>query len=161
LLAVKYSVHLKKPMFKLFLMGKFIHNQEKIYLVKPLTYMNLSGVIMKDVFKLTKAGIDNLITICDTLDLPPGKCRLKSKGSSAGQKGLQSIIHAVQTDVFLRLFIGIGRPHPEDDVSGYVLSSPKALEKELISRAIEKASDNLLDLTCKPLNRVMNVINSE
>jgi len=74
-----------------------------IFLVKPLTYMNRSGAILNSVLKITQGSIEDIVVICDNLDLPPGSSRLKTKGSSGGQKGLASIIATINTEEFKRI----------------------------------------------------------
>ena len=121
--------------------------------------MNNSGHIINDLFKYTKGKIEDVLIICDTLDLPPGKIRLKRKGSSSGQKGLLSIIRISGTEEILRLFIGIGRPYSQENVISYVLARPGKDQKVLINESLEKACDGILRLLSEPVESVMNAIN--
>lgn len=159
LIAQKKNIKLKKPAFKRFEIGKFPSKENNIFLIKPLTYMNSSGEIMSDLFKYTKSNLSDVIVVCDTLDLPPGKLRLKRNGSGAGQKGLESIIDILKTDDFMRMFIGIGRPQDRENIIKYVLKRPSREEAILISQAVERASESLIRLAESSIERIMNDIN--
>lgn len=123
--------------------------------------MNRSGIILRDVLYSEKAQINDILVICDNLDLKPGICRLKEKGSSGGHKGLSSIIKYAGTDRFLRLYIGIGRPDNKSDITDYVLSSPEEEEKLDIESGIEKAVSCACMLFKKTPGEVMNIFNSK
>ena len=99
------------------------------------------------------------LVICDTLDLPPGSLRFKLKGSSAGQKGLQSIIQSVGTEEFMRIVLGIGRPAHKGQIIAHVLTAPKRGEDDSVSQAVEKAADAVLLFLAEGPTRVMNEVN--
>jgi peptidyl-tRNA hydrolase, PTH1 family len=110
------------------------------YLLKPLTYMNLSGNILPSIWRKIGSDIASTLVLCDNLDLAVGTLRFKEKGSSAGQKGLQSIIQVAGTQEFARLFIGIGRPaHAQQSIANYVLSHFVDGENEQLQRAYATA----------------------
>ena len=119
------------------LLGKGKVFNEDILLFKPTTYMNLSGTAVTQVLHYFKVDIDDLLVICDDMALVPGKIRLRNKGSSGGQKGLQNIIEQLGTEEFKRIRIGIGEP--EFDSIDYVLSKPTSDEYPLIDGAIDNA----------------------
>src|SRR5579863_1740072 len=98
---------------------------EKVVLVKPITYMNLSGEAVGALLRWYKLQPEDIVVVCDDLDLPVGKVRLRTKGSAGGQKGLDNIILHLHTDVFPRLRVGIGRPtNSRMDTIDYVLGVP-------------------------------------
>ena len=99
--------------------GKF--NGNRIYLVKPLTYMNNSGNSVRSFIRFYKVEPNRILVIHDDLDLPFGSIRLRENGGSAGQRGMQSIISRIGTNEFARLRIGIGRPPGTMDAVDYVL----------------------------------------
>jgi len=114
----------------------------KIFLAKPLTFMNKSGKAVKAVMKFYKISLENLIVISDDLDLELGKIRERDSGSSGGHKGLQSIIDELGTDKFKRIKIGIGRSKvipPEK----WVLQKFSKEEKKIIDEAVEKVVKKL------------------
>src|SRR5579872_2358411 len=98
---------------------------EKVVLVKPITYMNLSGEAVSALVRWYKVQPEDIVVVCDDLDLPVGKVRLRTKGSAGGQKGLDNIILHLHTNQLPRLRIGIGRPtNSHMDPIDYVLSVP-------------------------------------
>lgn len=153
------SIQLKKPLFKPFALGRGEVKGEKVFLAKPLTYMNKSGSIILPLLDATKEPVDKLIVVCDNLDLPPGVCRLKRGGSSAGQRGLNSILQALGTDQFIRLFIGIGRPEKQEEVVEYVLGNPMGEEAATINQACLRGAQGIVRLLETNLEQVMNEIN--
>ncbi len=133
-----------------------------LFLVKPLTFMNRSGDILPDVIKKSGLSIDNLLVICDNLDLPPGRLRLKRNSGTAGHKGIRSIRNMVDSidpeKPFLTLFVGIGRPK-RGVIVDYVLHRPDETEKEQYRNAIESGAKGVLRLIDNSFQQVMNELN--
>ena len=127
--------------------------------MKPLTFMNDSGRAVREAMRETGGEPSQLLVICDSLDLSPGNLRFKLKGSSAGQKGLDSVIRAIGTQDFMRLWVGIGRPDRKGKVVGHVLSAPAKAEVDLIDGAVERAAQAVLLLLSDGPARVMNEVN--
>ena len=96
---------------------------EQVILLSPTTYMNRSGLSVSEAVRFYKLPTENLLVLCDDLNLPFGKLRLRTSGSAGGQKGLIDIIEKLGTDVFCRLRFGIDRPFGPISTSDYVLSS--------------------------------------
>ena len=151
----------KKQFLKQYLLAEGRYAGGRLRLVKPLSYMNRSGDIFPEILRRTGSRVEDILVVCDTLDLPPGRCRLKRKGSSAGQKGLESIIRKLGRSDFLRLYIGIGRPGRRTDVVDYVLSEPRGGEALLLEEAVHQACDAVLQLMEGGLERIMNVVNKK
>ena len=107
-------------------------------MLKPLTYMNGSGSVLPAVVRRLRVQTDRIAVICDTLDLPPGVCRMKRKGSSAGHRGLSSVIEYLGTDNFIRFYIGVGRPAFRESVIDFVLSTPPVEEAAEIDQCVGK-----------------------
>lgn len=114
---------------------------EKFILLKPETFMNLSGVSVKKVADYFKIPLEDILIIYDDMALPPGTLRIKAKGSSGGQKGMQNIIDNFNSEEIKRIRIGIGEP----SFSGvdYVLSKHLKEEMPLINEALHRAKDGL------------------
>ncbi len=112
-------------------------NGEDIILLKPLTYMNLSGQSVREIADYFKIGVEDIVVVYDEMALPPGKIRLRVKGSSGGHKGIQNIIDHFKTNDIKRIRIGIGEPNynPID----FVLGKPSMEDKKLIDQAIDQA----------------------
>ena len=102
-------------------------DQEEIVLLKPQTFMNLSGVAMKEAVDMYKCSLQDLMVICDDLDMPLGKIRIRRSGGCGGHLGLESIAGRLGSTDFSRLRIGIGRPADGDPV---IMSSPHFLKKK-------------------------------
>jgi len=132
---------------------------EKVLLVKPQTYMNLSGESVAEILKFYKLTPDDLLVIYDDLDLPTGQLRLREKGSAGGHNGIKSLIQHLGTQEFKRIKVGIGRPEPGRSVSDYVLQAFSAAEKPLIDQAVEHAADAAVMWTRDPFVKVMNHYN--
>jgi len=158
-LAERMGVSFRKKLFHSYSIGKGSHAGRAVHLVKPLTFMNASGRAVREALRDTGAGPGDMLVVCDTLDLSPGSCRFRARGSSGGQKGLESIIRALGTDDFMRLSIGIGRPAYKGQVIGHVLSEPRRIEADLVQQGVEKAADAVLMLLADGPSRVMNEFN--
>ena len=130
-----------------------------LHLVKPLTYMNGSGEVLAAVLRRARATFEDVVVVCDSLDLPTGQCRVRTRGSAGGQKGLESIIRYAGTSDLVRIVIGIGRPPSREQVVSYVLARPGAGEAAAFESAVEQATDALLRLPRDGTERVMNEIN--
>jgi len=115
---------------------------EKVYLVKPQTYMNLSGPAVRDAVGYFGGTPEDLLVVHDDLDLPLGKLRYRAKGSSGGHRGVESIIGALGTQAFDRLKVGIGREEGRD-AAEFVLSPVGATERTVLDRAVELATESL------------------
>ena len=121
----------------------YFHSNEKIVIAKPQTYMNLSGQAVKSLMNFYDIAIEDLIVIHDDLDLPVGKLRLRSKGSSGGQKGMGNIIDLLNSNDINRIRIGISN-NKLIDTKDYVLGRFNSEEKEIINEAIDKAAEAII-----------------
>lgn len=139
-----------------------IVNGHSVILAKPQTYMNSSGISVQGLVHRYKLPFSEIIVICDDMDLPLGKIRIRPGGSSGGHKGLQSVIDSLSTRDFARLRVGIGRPDAfvnEDGVVHYVLSEFKPEERPVIDKAIDSAVEALLCVLQESLSDAMNKFN--
>jgi PTH1 family peptidyl-tRNA hydrolase len=156
----KLGITVRKGFLRNYAIGSGSIGPNSLYLAKPLTFMNNSGAVIASLFKRTRLTTEKLLIICDNMDLPPGKIRLKRKGSpTASHNGISSIMKYSGTGCFLRIYIGIGRPEKKGDIIPYVLSNPPAAEDELYDRALEIAAESVISLLSKPVDQVMHEIN--
>ncbi len=133
---------------------------EKVVLVKPLTYMNNSGEAVNDLLHWYKLQPADLLVVCDDLDLPVGQVRLRPKGSAGGHNGVGSIIHYLHTNEFPRLRIGIGRPaHQHAETIDYVLGIPPTDEQIQLALGEDKALEAIPLLISRGLDATMSSIN--
>jgi PTH1 family peptidyl-tRNA hydrolase len=136
-----------------------IHGQ-KTLLARPMTYMNLSGRAIQQILAFYKLTPADLVVICDDLNLPTGKLRLRKSGTAGGQKGLQNTIDQLGTTEFNRLRIGIDRPAPPMAATDYVLQKFKNHERDDIEQAIQKAADAIELIIQHGPDKAMNTINT-
>jgi PTH1 family peptidyl-tRNA hydrolase len=142
------------------LYGEALAGSEKVLLMKPLTYMNLSGEAVRPMMDWYRLDLADLLVIYDDLDLPVGQIRLRLKGSSGGHNGIKSLEQHLNTPLFKRIRIGIGRPHEGMTVIQHVLTSFTAEEKSRVEQAIEAAAKAARDWLTNPFEQVMNTYNS-
>lgn len=135
---------------------------EKVLLAKPQTYMNESGRAVGALVRYYKIAVDNILILCDDLDLPVGRIRMREKGSAGGQHGIESIITHLGTQQIARLRIGIGRPaRGKADVVSYVLSIPPLEERIDLSLAEEHAADAVMVWLRDGIAMAMNQFNAD
>jgi len=136
----------------------------KVLLAKPLTFMNHSGEAVGPLVRFYKVPLERLMVVYDDLDLPPGKIRIRPKGSAGGHHGMESIIQRLGSSDFPRLRIGIGRPagpgaYDPDVVARYVLSPFSAGERPLIGAALDRAVEALMVWVGEGIEAAMNRFN--
>lgn len=139
--------------------GKGVVNGETVYLLKPQTYMNLSGESVRPLMEYFNIDVDDLLVIYDDLDLPTGKVRLRQKGSAGGHNGMKSIIAHVHTQEFKRVRIGIDRSGRQS-VIDYVLKPFSKEEQTPIQEAIERTTKACEAWTTESFSEVMNKYNA-
>ena len=122
--------------------------------------MNNSGSVVPALISRSGASIDDLVVVCDNMDLAPGELRIKQKGTSRSHNGLASIMDAAGTGDFVRIYVGVGRPAGSDDTVGYVLGVPGDEEASLLTHAIDRAVDAVEQLLDDDVERVMNRVNA-
>ncbi len=130
-------------------------------LVKPVTFMNLSGKAVREAMRYWRCGLEDLVVIYDDIDLPLGTIRLRRKGGSGGHKGLASVISYLGSEEFGRMRLGIARGEKPQDLASYVLSDFDEEEWETVELVIERAIDGLHLLMEQGWDRAMNEINSK
>ncbi len=143
------------------LVGRAIFGSETVELVKPQTYMNLSGEAVSCLVKKEGRAIEKLIVISDDLALPLGKIRIRPKGSHGGQNGLRSIIDCLKTQDFIRLRIGIGPDHPVSNASDFVLQSLGKKDDELLESVLVTAADAVKSIVLDGVDRAMGRFNAD
>jgi len=121
--------------------------------------MNRSGTVIPSLLRASGATIDDLLVVCDNMDLQPGVVRLKRKGSSRSHNGLASIMDSLGTGNFARLYIGVGRPADASSVVDHVLAVPDEDEAPRYESAIREAAEAVTMLTGEAIDRVMNRVN--
>ncbi|MBX7257256.1 MAG: aminoacyl-tRNA hydrolase [Candidatus Hydrogenedentes bacterium] len=141
------------------LIAKGQRGTHAILLLKPMTYMNVSGVSVAAAAKNRVANPLDLLIVTDDINLPLGRLRLREKGSAGGHNGLKSIIERLGTDEFPRLRIGVGDKEPGTDLRDHVLSGFRPEEKPEVDRAIDLAAAGILDFVDRGASRAMTELN--
>lgn len=144
---------------KAYIAGRGSMAGHDVLLIEPLTFMNLSGIAVKDVLRKFNVTAENLIVIHDDLDMDTGKLKIRKNGSSGGHRGVESIIQSIGTKEFIRVKIGIGREHgisPET----YVLKKFRKDELPIIKDAIQRAADAVAAIVSGGAAKAMNKFNS-
>ena len=131
-----------------------------VLVMKPTTYMNLSGEAVGDAARFYKIPADHVLVISDDTDLPVGKLRIRKSGSAGGHNGLKSIIQHLGGDKFPRLKVGVGgKPHPDYDMADWVLGKLQGEDKKVFDEAVKKAADAIECLLKEGADKAMNKFN--
>lgn len=138
------------------LIGEFAHGGEKVLVVKPQTFMNLSGQAVGSIARWHKISPSDILIIYDDLDLPVGKLRIRPKGSAGGHNGIKSLISHLNTEDFSRVRVGVGRPPIGVAVSDYVLNGFLPTERELVKQAVVQCVEAIQMWLDKGLSETMN-----
>jgi len=134
---------------------------EQLLLVKPETFMNLSGEAVRKVIDFYKVEVKDVLVVCDDIALPLGKLRARARGSDGGQKGLRSIGQHLGTEEYSRLRVGIGAPGEHADASDHVLSRFKPGERAVVEDAVAAAAQAVLLWLREGIDVVMNRVNPD
>lgn len=158
-LADQYNISVMDMKHKA-LTGKGMINGQKVILVKPLTFMNLSGESIRPIVDYYKIDVSTeLIIISDDISLPPGQIRVRKKGSAGGHNGLKNIIQHLGSEEFQRIRIGVGEKPAGYDLADYVLGHFSKEEQPLIREGIEKAMKAATMMLEGDVDRAMNEFN--
>ena len=133
--------------------------RESVVLVKPLTYMNRSGIAVGALQRYYRIRLVDLLVITEDVNLDLGRIRARRKGSAGGHNGLRSVIDEVATEGFSRIRIGVGRGDPERGLAGRVLSRFTESERPVIDEAVGRAADAAVLFVDSGIDEVMNVFN--
>ena len=151
----EFSLSKQKPKFKGLLTTGNIENK-KVYAIKPLTFMNNSGVCIKELIEYFKINAKDVIVFHDDLDIDLGKVKAKFGGSSAGHNGIESIDKSIGKD-YSRVRVGIGRPQNKGKVNNHVLEDFNENEEE----RIKDITDHIVKLVPKLINKEMDSFSSK
>lgn len=141
--------------------GNGSYEGERVWLMKPTTYMNNSGMAVRDVVQFHKFDLQDMLVVCDDAALPVGKIRLRKYGSDGGQNGLKSVIFHLNSDQFPRLRVGIANEMMQKmDLADFVLSRFDATEFDILNEMIEYSKDAVLEfIQSGDIEKCMNKYN--
>ena len=130
----EYNIPIKRERFK-GVFGEGRISNEKVIILKPSTYMNLSGESLREIIKYYNIPLENVIVIYDDVDLEVGRLRVRTKGSAGGHNGIKSIIYNINSEDFIRLRIGVGKP--ERDMVSHVLGKFSQENRKKVEEVLE------------------------
>ena len=157
-LAKQYNIEISKTNFK----GQYgtgIIENEKVILLKPQTYMNLSGESVKEIINFYKINTDQLIIIYDDIDIEAGTIKLRKTGGHGNHNGMKSVINEIETQKFPRIRVGIGRPEHKGDLINYVIGKIPEHEKEILDKGTTLAKDAIVEIIKNGIDIAMNKFN--
>lgn len=157
LFAEKHHLKINKIKHKALIAETRIHG-EKVVLVKPQTYMNLSGESLLSIIQFYKPELQNVVVVYDDIDIDVGRVRIRKKGSAGSHNGMKSIIYSLQSDQFPRIRVGVGKP-VRMNLADYVLSRYSKEEVEPMREAALRSVDALDAIINEGLDKAMNLYN--
>ena len=158
-LAEEYHIDIKEGKFKALVGSGYIEG-EKTLLLKPLTFMNLSGEAIVSALNFYKVDAEtDMIIFCDDIYLPPGKLRIRQKGSAGGHNGLKNIIQHIGSENFSRIRIGVGEKPKDWDLADWVLATFPKQDQEAIKEAVANAAKAAALMAGGRVNEAMNRYN--
>lgn len=159
ILADKLGCKIDKGKFQ-GLYGQTTYKGTKLFLLKPLTYMNLSGRSILQLSAYYKIPPERIIVLFDDVSLEPGRLRIRGDGSAGGHNGIKSIIQELGSQAFPRVKIGVGgKPHPEQNLADWVLSGFSGQDKKALEFALENAGNAALCIMEKDVQEAANKYN--
>ena len=157
-IAKKYEIEVNKNKFQ-GLSGNGIIEGQKVILIKPQTYMNLSGNCVKEFVNFYKIEKENILVIYDDMDIEPSQIKIRKQGGAGGHNGMKSIIQNLGTEGFPRVRIGIGRPEHNGDEINYVIGAIPEDEIPKLKRGVEIAKDAIIEILKNGIDSAMNKFN--
>ena len=157
-LANEYNIKINKNKFK-GLCGNGIIENEKVILLKPQTYMNLSGESIKEAMAFYKIKSENIIVIYDDIDIEPGLIKIRKKGGPGGHNGMKSVISEIDTQNFPRIRIGIGKPENKGQLIEYVIGKMPQTDKDILEKATILGKEAILEIIKNGVDIAMNKFN--
>lgn len=158
LIADKYDIDINKNKFKS-MVGEGFINREKVILIKPMTYMNLSGQALVEALNFYKVSQDEFIIVYDDISLEPGEIRIRKKGSAGGHNGIKNIIALTGTDNFNRIKIGVGKAR--GSLVSHVLGKFSKDEEEVYIMGLKKALSSIEVILTEGIEASMNKFNAK
>ena len=157
-IAEQYGIKVNKSKFQGLYESAIIEGQ-KVMLIKPQTYMNLSGECIKQFVDFYKIPNEDILVIYDDMDIEPGKIKIRKKGGAGGHNGMKSIIKMLGTEEFARIRTGIGRPKHNGDDINYVIGAIPEEEIPKLQDGVEKAKEAVIEILKNGIDSAMNKLN--
>lgn len=157
-IANKHKIDMNRTKFNA-IYGVGTINGQKVILVKPQTYMNLSGKSVREFVNFYKLSNENIIVIYDDMDIEKGIIKIRKKGGPGNHNGMKSLVQELGTEEFMRVRLGIGTPLYKDDKINYVIGQVSKEEYEILEKGIEQASIAIEEILKNGIDTAMNIYN--
>ncbi len=157
-LAKRHEIEINRNKFNS-LYGQGIINNEKVIILKPQTYMNLSGIAVRNFKDFYKIDMDKIIIVHDDIDIEEGKIKLRKIGGPGTHNGMKSVVHELNSTEFPRIRIGTGSPDDEIDLKDYVLEKIDAESRSVLDKAITNATNAIEEILENGIDIAMNKFN--
>lgn len=157
-LAREYEIQVTKSKFK-GLYGNGVIEGEKVILLKPQTFMNLSGESVKEILEFYKIDEGQIIVIYDDIDIEPGTIKMGKTGGPGTHNGVKSVVHELNTQNFKRVRVGIGMPEKKEDLIEYVIGPIPEEDKEPLEKGTELAKEAVIEIIRNGIDIAMNQFN--
>ena len=157
-IAEQYGLKINKNKFQGLYESAIIEGQ-KVILIKPQTYMNLSGECVKQFVDFYKIQKEEILVIYDDMDIEPGKIKIRKKGGLGGHNGMKSIIKMLGTEELSRIRVGIGRPEHNGDEINYVIGAIPEEEIPKLNEGVENAKEAVIEVLKNGIDSAMNKLN--
>ena len=154
----KFGIEINKKKFDSLYGEGFIEN-EKVILLKPQTYMNLSGKAISQVVNFYKISLENVCVIYDDMDIKPGQIKIRKKGGAGSHNGMKSVIAELNSEEFVRIRVGIGTPKFKDDSINYVIGAIPEEEMKILDEGTTKAAEAMISILKNGIDYSMNNFN--
>lgn len=157
-LANQFEIEVTKNKFK-GLYGTGMIEGEKVILLKPQTFMNLSGESVKEIIQFYKLEPEQIIIIYDDIDIEPGTIKIRKAGGPGTHNGMKSVVHELNTQNFKRVRVGIGTPVNKEDLIEYVIGAVPEEEKEKLEKGTDLAKEAVIEIIKSGIDIAMNKFN--
>ena len=152
------NINITKTKFKALYETGIIQN-EKVILLKPQTYMNLSGEAIKEARDFYNVKPEEIIVIYDDIDIEKGKIKLRKKGGPGSHNGMKSVVQELNTTDFIRIRVGIGQPEFKSDMINYVIGNVPEEEQKILQQGTKKAAEAIEEILKNGIDIAMNKFN--
>lgn len=157
-IAKQYQIEVTKSKFK-GLYGMGMIEEEKVILLKPQTFMNLSGESIKEILQFYKIEKNQLIVIYDDIDIEPGFIKVRKTGGPGTHNGMKSVVHELNTQNFKRIRVGIGMPKDKENLIEYVIGAISEEDKEKLDKGTDLAKEAVIEIIKSGIDIAMNKFN--
>ena len=157
-IAKNNNIQITKNKFKGLCESTIIQNQ-KVILLKPQTYINLSGESVKEVAEFYNLKPEEIIVIYDDIDIEKGHIKIRKKGGAGSHNGMKSVVEELQSTDFARIRVGIGQPEFKSDMINYVIGKVSQEEQEILQQGVEKAAKAVEEILKNGIDIAMNKFN--